>query len=115
MVDCGLLSCYNYYAVCTCVWLSLSPVPPPVVENIAKEVEGVRDTDLLQRWLFNRSLFSSKPHIKDAVEWFLQGYGHFQPSWRAVIFALDGAGETHRADRIRHYAEPVQGRYMLRC
>ena len=26
-----------------------------------------------------------------------------------VIFALDGAGETHLANHIRSYGEPVQG------
>ena len=49
--------------------------------------------------------------IKGAVEQFLQGRGLFQPSWRAVIFALDVAGETPVASRIRSYGEPVQGRY----
>ena len=51
--------------------------------------------------------------IEGAVEPFLQGRMHYQPSWRAVIFALDGIGNIVRANRIMHYAEPVQGRYML--
>ena len=95
-----------------CVWISLSPAPPLTVENIMKEVEGVRNTDELQMWL-NSGLLSFNPHIRSVVEWFLQGRSHYQPSWRAVIFALDGTGETRLANRIRHYAEPVQGRYML--
>ena len=47
------------------------------------------------------------------VEDFLQGRCHFQPSWRALMFSLDDRGKTGCANRIMHYAEPVQGRYML--
>ena len=66
----------------------------------------------MAKWLgtFYSSIFrSSSP--KEAVEWFLQGRGHFQPSWRAVIFAVDGVGKTPIANHIRSYGEPVQGRY----
>ena len=77
-----------------------------------KEVEGVRNVDKLQKWLYSDVIILN-PSIKDVMEEFLQGCSRYQPSWRAVIFALDGAWETHLADRIRHYAEPVQGRYML--
>ena len=76
-----------------------------------KEVEGVRNTSDLQGWL-NAHITAVNPSITDVVEWFVQGRGRYQPSWRAVIFALDGVRGTHLADRIRHYAEPVQGRYM---
>ena len=77
-------------------------------------MEGVNDQRKMYRWLVAREiLHSTRTDIKNAVEHFLKGRGHFQPSWRAVIFALDGAGETDHANRIRHYAEPVQGRYML--
>ena len=72
-----------------------------------KEVEGVRNAHDLQQWLGLPTRFNAD--IKYIVERFLQGRGHYQPSWRAIIFALDGAGETRLADRIRHYAEPVQG------
>ena len=78
-----------------------------------KEVEGVRDADQLQLWLNGLFSFNYNPSIKNIVEEFLQGRGRHQPSWRAVIFALDGAMETHVVNRIRHYAEPVQGRYIL--
>ena len=76
------------------------------MENILKALEGVKDWELVANWL-GTSLSSS---LKDTVESFLQGRGRYQPSWRAVIYALDEAGETRVADRIRHYAEPVQGR-----
>ena len=90
----------------------LSPAPPLTVESIVKEVEGVRSVDKLQSWLIS-GLYFLDPKITSVVKLFVQGRGPYQPSWRAMIFALDGAGETHIADRIRHYAEPVQGRYML--
>jgi hypothetical protein len=84
------------------------------VENILKEVEGVRNTDELQLWLIGSiHVPVLGVSIMSVVEEFLQGYSRFQPSWRAMIFALDGTRETHLADRIRHYTEPVQGRYML--
>jgi hypothetical protein len=92
--------------------VNLSPAPPLTVENIMKEVEGVGDTTELQRWL-NAGLPFPLTSITIVVQRFLQGCGHYQPSWRAVIFALDGAGETRLTDGIRQYAEPVQGKYML--
>ena len=87
---------------------ALSPAPPLTVENILKALEGVKKWREVDNWL-GTSLGSSS--LKEAVEQFLQGRGHFQASWRAVIFALDGAKETHLASRIRSYGEPVQGRY----
>ena len=81
-----------------------------------KELEGMRNTSSLREWLKGYNdlrITISTPSIKNVVEQFLQGNGHYQPSWRVVIFALDGAWETPIANRIRHYAEPVQGRYML--
>ena len=88
---------------------ALSPAPPLTVENTLKALEGVEDWGEVASWL---GTYSSS--LKEAVELFLQGRGHFQPSWRAVIFALDGAEETPVASRIRSYGEPllVQGRHM---
>ena len=76
-----------------------------------KEVEEVTDVFKLYLW-FNGDTSIPNPSIKDVVEQFLQGRSRYQPSWRAMIFALDGIRVTRLADRIRHYAEPVQGRYM---
>ena len=89
---------------------ALSPAPPLTVENILKALEGVKNWRAVAHWLgtYSGSLSSS---LKEAVEKFLQGQGHYQPSWRAVNFALDMAGETHLASHIRSYGEPVQGRY----
>ena len=86
---------------------ALSSAPPLTVENILKALEGVQSWRGVAVWLHTH--FSGS--LKKAVEQFLQGRGHFQPSWRAVMFALDGAGETHVASRIRSYGELVQGRY----
>ena len=84
-----------------------SPAPSLIVENILKALEGVKDRVEQARWLGIRHSSS----LKDTVEQFLQGRGNYQPSWRAVIFGLDGAGETPLASRIRSYGEPVQGKY----
>ena len=88
---------------------ALSPAPPLTVENILKALEGVESWVVVATWL--GTYLGSSSSLKEAVEKFLQGQGRFQPSWRAVIFALDGAGETPVASRIRSYGEPVQGRY----
>ena len=85
---------------------ALSPAPPLMVENILKASEGVKSWVMVARWLGTLGWSSS---LKEAVEKFLRGQGHFQPSWRVVIFALDMAGETPVASRIRSYGEPVQG------
>ena len=86
---------------------ALSPAPPLTVENILKALEGVEDWREVALQLVT---YFSGSSLKEAVEQFLQGRGYFQPSWRAVIFALDEAGETPIASRIRSYGEPVQGR-----
>ena len=94
--------------MCPKIYLyALSPAPPLTVENIMKALEGVEDWERAADWL--STFLGSSP--KEAVEQFLLGQGHFQPSWRAVIFALDGAEETPVASRIMSYGEPVQGRY----
>ena len=91
----------------------LSPAPPLTLENVLKAVEGM-DSGQLHGWL-NATITGSR-NVSTAyiVEQFLQGQFYYQPSWRAVIFALDGSGKFDHANRIRHYAEPVpQGRYMI--
>ena len=46
--------------------------------------------------------------LKAVIETFLRR-GRYQPSWRAVVWALYEAGEGHIAHDIITYAEPVQG------
>ena len=49
--------------------------------------------------------------LRAVIECWLQGEGlDEEPSWRRIIWALDGATETSTAaDPIRHYAEPLPG------
>ena len=95
--------------------LSLSPVPPLTRENVLKEVEGVNATNLYFSLNPANNVVKSNISTNKVVEDFLQGRYHYQPSWKALIFSIDVGGKTDRANRIRHYAEPVQalGRYML--
>ena len=52
---------------------------------------------------------SDEACLKAVVESFLLEDGHYQPSWRRVIHALHEASESHLANQIKSYAEPVQG------
>ena len=79
------MSCPLSYNYGVCVDLSLAP--PLTVENIVKEVEGVRNISELYWWVSGGYTAVSTPNIKNVMEWFLQGPGHYQPSWRVVIFA----------------------------
>jgi hypothetical protein len=79
------------------------------VENIMKALEGVEDWKVVAGWL--GTYLGSSSSLQEAVERFIHGQGHFQPSWRAMIFALDGTGDIPVANCIRSYGEPVQGRY----
>ena len=95
------------------VLLSLS-APPLTLENVLKAVKGAKDFRKLTGWLYGN--LDPDNSLKDVLELFLQGQGLCQqPSWRAVIFALDGAGETHLANHIRGYGEPVQGGWVGVC
>ena len=89
---------------------SLSPAPPLTVDNVMKAVEGVKNWTgfiiHLRGGIYNPN---DEANLKDIVQEFIQGEGSYQPSWRAVIHALDFTNEIHVADQIRHYGEPVQG------
>ena len=60
---------------------------------------------------------SDEACLKAVVEAFLLGEGDYQPSWRRVIQALHWANESHLADQIKSYAEPVQGEcvWVIMC
>ena len=60
---------------------------------------------------------SDEACLKAVVEAFLLGEGYYQPSWRRVIHALHRANESHLADQIKIYAEPVQGEcvWVIMC
>ena len=93
--------------------MSFSPAPSLTLENVLKEVKGVSGSDLYCGLNDNYYPMNIAVLTKDTVEKFLQGRCYSQPSWRALIFALDVPENNDHANRIRHYAEPVQGRYML--
>ena len=54
---------------------------------------------------------SDDSRLRAVIECWLQGEGRDkEPSWRRIIWALDGATETSTAaDPIRHFAEPLPG------
>ena len=93
------------------VYVSFSRSVPPLTQgNMLEAVKGVQNWVLLIRCF--GVLSASSP--EDVVEQFLLGRGFYQPSWRAVIFALDLMGETQIADHIRNHGEPVQGGCVFR-
>ena len=57
---------------------------------------------------------SDDSRLRAVVECWLQGGGSAvgkEPSWRRIIWRLDGAKETRAAaDTIRHFAEPLPGK-----
>ena len=92
-----------------------SPAPPLTRDNILKALEGVRNlidlSDQLLGTFFGVLYDSYEAHLAAIVDHFLQGKGLHQPSWRRVIYSLDEAGEIQLADKIRSFAEPVQGEW----
>ena len=52
---------------------------------------------------------SDEARIKAMVETFVLGRGKYQPSWRRIIHALHQAYESHLAEQIKAYAEPIPG------
>ena len=111
MYDMLRVECVLEYSL-PCCCLCLSPAPPLTVDNIMKAVEGVKDWRRLANRLGGYGISSS---LRGAVERFLHGEGCFKPSWRAIIFALDRAEETHLANRILSYGEQVQGVCVCVC
>ena len=54
---------------------------------------------------------SDDDRLRDVLEhWMQDGGRHKEPSWRSIVWGLDGANETRTADSVRHFAEPVQGK-----
>ena len=82
-------------------------------------VKGVKDWRLLSGYLgvrISRDQYDSdEGHLKAALEKFLLGEGDYPPTWRAVIYCLDEAGEVALANKIRHFSEPVQGECTCHC
>ena len=104
--------------------------PPLTVENIQTAVQGVAWRKLGEGLVpvgdcnhkshqFDYSKLDeiAQQHQSDdsrlhaVIECWLQGEGlDEEPSWRKIIWALDGATETSAAaDNIRHFAEALPG------
>ena len=83
----------------------MSPAPPLTLGNILEVLKGVTSITRLSTCLAGYST----ENLEDAMGVFLLGQGPYQPSWRAVIFALDCVDQPHLANRIRNYGEPIQG------
>ena len=103
--------------------------PPLTIQNILTAVQGVAWRKLGERLIpgdYNRQSHqwdypkldeiksqhqSDDSRFRAVIECWLQGEGRDkQPSWRALIYAVDNATETSAAtDPIRHFAEPPPG------
>ena len=91
------------------------------MENILTAVQGVPWERLVCGVLPRRNYPKldeiKRQHQSDdsrlcaVIECWLQGEGKDEePSWRRIIWTLDGANETGAANSIRHFAEPLQGK-----
>ena len=98
--------------------LSFSSAPPFTVEDVLKFVPGVAwrrlGWCLVPSGVFDaieKQYQSDESRLRAVMECWLQGEGRGEePSWRRIIWALDGATETRRlANTIRHFAEPLTG------
>ena len=95
------------------------PAPPLTLENVFEAVKrAVKNWRWLENWLgldsskvydIKRQHDSDEAHLKAVIEAFLLGEGRYQPSWRAVIYALHLVRESQVAHDIESYAEAVQG------
>ena len=98
--------------------LSFSSAPPLTVEAVLKYLPGMA-WKRLGYGLIPGGVFDEiqKQHQSDdsclhaLIECWLQGERRdLEPSWRRIIWTLDGATETTAAaDTIRHFAEPLPG------
>ena len=93
--------------------------PALTVENILTAVQGVPWTSLGERIIpaytyheIEQQCLSNESSLHSVIERYLQGEGRDEdPSWRRIIWALDGENETRAtADTIRHFAEPLPGK-----
>ena len=104
------------------LFLSFSSVPPLTVEGILKFLPGVAWRTLGEMLIpsgvfaeIRRQHQSDDSRLRAVIECWLQGEGLYEeePSWRRIIWALDGAKETRAAaDNTRHFAEPLPGKSL---
>ena len=55
---------------------------------------------------------SDDARLQAVMAAFLRGEGHYQPSWRMLVYQLHNAGETDVAEKIKANAEPHQGEWV---
>jgi len=129
-------------------FLLFTSAPPLTVENILSAVQGVAWRKLGEELIYHSwepeypkleeiesQHQSDDSRLRAVIECWLQGEGrNEEPSWRRIIWALDGATEDHgietiasypgpfeksenkatetsaAADPIRHFAEPLPGK-----
>ena len=103
------------------LFLSLSSVPPLTVEGILKFLPGVAWRRLWERLIpyrvfaeIERQHQSDDSRLRAVIECWLQGERKDkEPSWRKIIWTLDGTKDTRAAaDNIRHFAEPLPGKSL---
>jgi len=88
------------------------------VDTVLTAVQGVNWRTLGERLLWSSKVDeieqlyqSDDDRLHAVIESWIQGDGEDeQPSWRRIIYALDGADGTRIADNIGHFAEPVSGK-----
>ena len=89
------------------------------VEGVLKFLPGVAWRTLGERFIpigvfdeIQRQHQSDDSRLRAVIECWLQGDGvDTEPSWRRIIWTLDGANKTKAApDTIRNFAEPLPGK-----
>ena len=125
--------------MCECVVCVSSPGPPPLtfcnVRNVLIKIPArlwgkwdKEDVDIIirvnpyrsmsniqdalgvsreQQRLIGSKCATNSDRISASINHYLLNSDH--PSWRGIIVSLDGVKETHLADSIRDWAEPLKG------
>ena len=117
--------------LCECVVCVFSPGPPPLTFSnvrttlikLPARLWGKWDEDdnytlyyniqdalgmsRKQQRLIGSKCATNSDRISASINHYLLNSDH--PSWRGIIVSLDKVGETHLADSIRDWAEPLKG------
>ena len=119
--------------LCECVLCVSSPGPPPLTFNNVRNVliklparcwgkwdkedddndpynRNIQDAlgvSREQQRLIGSKCATNSDRISASINHYLLNSDH--PSWRGIIVSLDWVGETHLADSIRDWAEPLKG------
>jgi len=123
---------HAYSCISHCSPSLSTSAPPLTVDNVLTAVHGVDWRTLgevilhfvtldagevvSQLDLLGQQYKSNDDRLHAVVETYVQGGGKDEePSWRSLIWRLDGENIASVADSIRHFAEPVLGKsvYVL--